>query len=151
MVGLIITQEEWSAGQLQWELISTLLDVYEKYVLGHEILEDGSAVLTEPSPAAISELPRQVLRSLPGVDDAFIWNMDRSLSAAKAKKKRRDLFRDAMKSLHARFKPNSDSSVHTEGPLHTAQSTRFRSKKLSKVSSRQGHVDVSGVNALFNE
>ena len=129
---------------MQWELISSLLDVYEKYVLGYEILEDGSAVLTSPSPAAVSELPRQVLRSIPGVDDALVWDLDRTLSAAKAKKKRRDIFRDTMKLVNKRYKPATN---HSDGPLHTEQSGRFRSKRNNK---KVQVADVSGVSALFS-
>ena len=116
----IVTEPKWMVG-IEWEMINVVRDVYARLVLGQMLQPggqgpglqqpvvsenplqyeqaktadrplQGGGILTAPS-----DLPRQVLISLPGIDANMVNQLDADLKRKRSAKDQKDFIRDFLR------------------------------------------------------
>jgi len=148
----IVLQPKWMVG-VEWDVISVARDIYCRLVLGQVVQPGGQgAGLQQPTssenPLAYeqaktadrplqgggilmspSDLPRQVLASLPGITVQMIQQLDQDLKKKRAAKDQKDFIRDMLRIAADKYTeahPNSntggtnslDRVVQAESLLH---------------------------------
>jgi hypothetical protein len=160
----IVTEPKWMVG-VEWEMINVFRDIYCRLVLGQSLQVGGQGagsqhtqistlpVVFEQAKAADkplqgggilttpSELPHELLVSLPGISVPMIQQLDDELKLKRAAKDQKDIIRDFLRVAADEWKenehPNSLSSTRSSlGVLDRAlveESLLHSAKKVAVV------------------
>ena len=130
----IVTEPKWMVG-IEWEMINIVRDIYTRLVLGQLVQPGGQgAGLQQPSAAdnpnhyeqaktadrplqgggilvIPSDIPRQVLASLPGVTMAMVDQLDRDMKHKRSAKDQKDFIRDLLRVASEHIKQADDAAA----------------------------------------
>ena len=158
----IVLQPKWMVG-VEWDVISVTRDIYCRLVLGQVVQPGGQgAGLQQPTSSenplsyeqaktadrplqgggilmSPSDLPRQVLASLPGITVQMIQQLDQDLRKKRAAKDQKDFIRDLLRIAadnYTEAHPNSntggtnslDRVVQEESLLHKKKASNIKKK-----------------------
>ena len=151
----IVTEPKWMVGA-EWDVINVFRDIYCRLVLGQYLQMGGqgpglqqppssnraSGAVYEQSKSAErplqggglltkpSELPHQLLNTLPGISVAMIQQLDQDLLTKRAAKAQKDRLRDFLRVAADEWKENEhpnqnflDRAVAEESLLHMSNKT----------------------------
>jgi hypothetical protein len=130
----IVTEPKWMVG-IEWDMINVVRDIYIRLVLGQVVQPGGQGVALQQAFAGDnpnhyeqaktadqplqgggilvipSNIPRQVLASLPGVDTAMINQLDADLKRKKSAKDQKDGIRDLLRIASEQIKQADDAAA----------------------------------------
>lgn len=116
----IVTEPKWMVG-VEWDMINLIRDVYCRFVLGQSLLPGGQGpgmqqsrppnnppqfeqVKTASRPlqgggilVVPSDLPRNILASLPGVGTGAVQDMEQKMNEKRSAKDQKDVLRDLLR------------------------------------------------------
>jgi hypothetical protein len=190
----IVTEPKWMVG-VEWDMINVFRDIYCRLVLGQYLQMGGQGAglqQTEISSAPLvrfeqsksaekpllgggilttpSELPHQLLVSLPGLTMEMIHKMDVDLKAKRAAKDQKDVIRDVLRVAADEWKENEhpnggnatggslgilDRALAEESLLHNTKKTavvedipetlvtRRKSRAVKAAEEAKGHTGLS--------
>jgi Exportin-5 family len=130
----IVTEPKWMVG-VEWDMINVFRDIYCRLVLGQSLQVGGQgagAVHTQISINPVvyeqakcvdkplhgggilttpSELPHQLLVSLPGITVPMVQQLDEELKAKRAAKDQKDIIRDFLRVAADEWKENEHPNI----------------------------------------
>ena len=127
----IVTEPKWMVG-VEWDMINVFRDIYCRLVLGQTLQSGGQGVgLQQPStsgPGGVtifeqsksadrplqgggilttpSDLPHQLLVSLPGITVQMVQKLDQELTLKRSQKDQKDIIRDFLRVAADEWKEN---------------------------------------------
>ena len=134
----VVTEPKWMVG-VEWDMINVFRDIYCRLVLGQYLQMGGQGAgqqlsVVRPVPLEFeqakaadkplqgggilvtpSELPHQLLVSLPGLSVEVIQKMDADLKAKRAAKDQKDVIRDVLRVAADEWKENHPGHVNGAG------------------------------------
>lgn len=135
VVKAIVTEPKWMVG-MEWEMLALLRDIYCRLVLGQTLMPGGQGPgLQQPAlgPNSYeqaknvnnplqgggvlirgSDLPRQILVDLPGIDRNTVNNLDKIMREKRAAKDQKDTLRELLRTAAAELQ-STESSNGTSG------------------------------------
>jgi hypothetical protein len=149
----VVSEPKWMVG-VEWDMINVVRDIYGRLVLGQIVQPGGQGAGLQQPPAADnpnhyeqaktadrplagggilttrSDLPRQLLASLPGIGMAAVERLDADLKLKRSAKAQKDLIRDFLRVAADNMKDNDPSHINggiwdrageNESLLHNAQ------------------------------
>lgn len=132
----LVTEPKWMVG-IEWDMINVVRDIYGRLTLGQVVQPGGQGAglqqtIVSPNPLTYeqaksadrplqgggiltipSDIPRQVLLSLPGIDLRMIQQLDEDLKRKRSAKDQKDFFRDLLRVAADQWSESHPSATST--------------------------------------
>lgn len=150
----IVTEPKWMVG-VEWDMINVFRDIYCRLVLGQSLQVGGQGAGSQQTQTATTpvvmyeqaksadrplqgggilttptELPHEILVSLPGITVDMVRGLDQDLKAKRAAKDQKDIIRDFLRIAADELKENE----HPNNPNNTSSSVGVLDRALVEES-----------------
>jgi len=165
----IVTEPKWMVG-IEWDMINVIRDIYCRLVLGQTMQPGGQgaglqqpSVLQNPNQfeqaktvdrplqgggilVVASDLPRQILASLPGIGVAAVERLEQQMKSKRSAKDQKDVIRDLLRDAADQLKEtNPSSSVNSGGAAASIFDRAVEEESLLHMYTRKNVVpDIGG-------
>jgi exportin-5 len=134
-VRLTVAEQKWLVG-IEWDMINLVRDVYCRLVLGQYLQPGGQGLATPQNMSTIgaqydqskfvgkplqgggilcvpSDLPRQVLASLPGINQGIVVELEKNLREKRSAKEQKESIRDLLHTVAENLKASEGPDEQT--------------------------------------
>jgi hypothetical protein len=167
----VVTEPKWMVG-VEWDMINVVRDAYCRLVLGQSLQPGGQGAAMQQNPVSTSttlvyeqvksadrplngggilttpsDLPHELLASLPGISVAMVQKLDIDLKNKRSPKDQKEIIRDFFRIAAEQWKENEPRYATTSG-TNGSGSLGFLERALTEESLLQGSfrkVDVEDI------